>query len=547
MNDNDTYPILGKFAVGCTLAEYTAQRISRYKDNPLIEVLGSVLEIDDIVNLLMGNTDGGKPMSFDPSILKEGVFTRLAELDSLQHFYFPQTHQIELVSLVDRVLRNGYLGRIPNTVSHFSIFANIDDLSKVSNIEQLEKLSLEDLMANQLCDTLIGYSGAGKTATLKRIERHFGSPRFHPKYGIYQIPCILVEAAAGGLAGVLTSIIDAIDKKLPWFNYRKDYLEKSRKPSVIDLLCIVARLCTIHCVGILIIEEIQKLDQKNLNDQALLNQILTLANIARVPILLVGTNKAASQLWKDGALARRSCGIAPWERLALPDNGEEVKNLLEALLKFQYLPERIEYSPELAVHLINLTQGIVGSLIDIYRYGQEVAIKAGADRLTDDHFTTAYVKHLHPMHKVFDALRSGDYSVMATEPDYAPITVGELARTHRNAISQLHQSKKKSTGNSSVTTTVQVATAIHATGVSGEDALEIAKNIMRETPDITPAAAVRKGLSPVAKKQQKVVTYEERPQDYRRDFYLAGIEGTTVAEQLIKSGKLRPILEILEP
>lgn len=540
---SDSFPLLQQLVPNHTIATYEEQKVARYRRNPLIEALGPVKSVTQAVYDLQAHS----PVStFDPAECEDPPSVRLAHLGQLKHYIYPQRAQVEFICTLDLMIRDGYVGRIPNTKDHFQIFTGIDEIEH-AKIENLDRLHYDDLSAEQLCDALFGYSGAGKTATIKAAMRAMGEVIFHPDIHIFQIPVVRIECtSASGIGSLFRSIIEEIDMILPHFKYRKQYIDISRPLTVMGLLGVAARLCTLHCVGILIVEEIQKLDPRNKSEVALLNQILTLCNVARVPVLFTGTNAAAARLWADGAVARRTTGIPPWERLNLVDDAEEFEALVRALLQFQWMPERLEYSPELAELLFYLSQGVLDFVKKLIISAQKIAIRQDARCIQLEHFTEAYERSLSGVHEEIEALRSGLYSRMASHPDYAPITVAEIARTYRAKISETYPSAKTQPKAQEAIATMQIAASLAAAGRDPDEALDLAKEAMASGPKVNVEKAIGAALKKSRKKTATIATYADRPQDYRRDVYLAGVEDTTVTEQLRKSGKIKPLLEIFE-
>lgn len=536
------YPLLKTFFPSCSVATYTPQRVQRYKGNPLIEALGPVKSIEQAVDDLKR----GSPTPADDysEEIEDDLNTRIGHLQQLYHFIFPQRHQVEFVCALDLLIRNGYVGRAPNTKDHFEIFAKINAAER-SKLEHFDSVNFNGMVAIQLCDALIGYSGAGKTQTIKLAQASMPEVIFHPETNVFQIPCLIVEAVTGGPAAVLTEIISEFDRTLPHLHYRRDYIDRSRPMTVVQLLCHVARLCTLHCVGVLIIEEIQKLEIKNRTDQVLLNQILTISNLARVPVLFTGTNMAASRLWSDGALARRSSGLPPWERLSLVDHYDEFEAFLCALLQFQWLPVRLEYSFELAEHVFHLTQGIIDAMKQLYIFAQTIAILDGAPMLTLEHFTRAYSRYLNGFHDVLDALRSGNPSKINAEPHYAPVSLEENERMYRaRAFAKIPEFGMPTRTNNQEAG-IQIAASLLAADHPLDEAIKIAKAAAQEVKPVNVSETVVKALGSKRTRKPSQMTFADRPEDYRREVYLAKIEETSTAYQLQKSGKIKKLLEIL--
>ena len=107
----------------------------------------------------------------------------------------------------------------------------------------------------------------------------------------------------------------ALDKVLHSQYYRRHCRGRT---SVDDLLILMAEKANEHCLGILVIDEIQHLNRAKSGGAAtMLNFFVTLVNTIGVPVVFVGTPKATEILQQDFRQARRSCGMGDhvWDRL----------------------------------------------------------------------------------------------------------------------------------------------------------------------------------------------------------------------------------------
>jgi hypothetical protein len=127
----------------------------------------------------------------------------------------------------------------------------------------------------------------------------------------------------------------------------------------------LALLCSVHGIGLLVIDEIQEVANiKSGRHEAFIGFFLKLTNRLRIPILMIGTYKANSILFNQLRLARRSCGAGIPEWSHLHKKGEwEV--LSKAMWNYQYTRAPVAWSQELSDALYGASQGI-GELSQLF-------------------------------------------------------------------------------------------------------------------------------------------------------------------------------------
>jgi hypothetical protein len=79
------------------------------------------------------------------------------------------------------------------------------------------------------------------------------------------------------------------------------------------------QIARLHCVGVLVIDEIQHLSlAKSGGSEKMLNFLVTLVNKIGIPVVLIGTTRAMSVLQSEFRQARRSSGHQGdllWDRM----------------------------------------------------------------------------------------------------------------------------------------------------------------------------------------------------------------------------------------
>src|SRR5258708_3609120 len=272
----------------------------RYRNNPLIAALPPALDDDALGEYLHALPSFEKEQREWPS------FERLHLVAELSSFMSPLQRHVVLGWALDTMLRQGYVGRTPRTAAHVQVFQKLYEAQQAGKAFS----PVDDLMhvTSQNSSALIGVSGQGKTTTLRRLMRRYPQAIYHPDLDITQITYIHIETPADGasIKGLAHSILRKIDQLIPDGNYYQKYGKGSM--SVETLLNHVARVMHIHCVGLLIVDEVQNLRHGGKNMQKLMAVLVSASNELGVPILFVGTNRAIKVLGLDFSQGRRSVG-----------------------------------------------------------------------------------------------------------------------------------------------------------------------------------------------------------------------------------------------
>jgi hypothetical protein len=318
-----TSNIRAQLSPGCVTAEYTSQRLPHYRGNPLIEALPPVLSEDQLIDVLMLLPEFSVEQRDWPSE------ERLQMLLTLQNFMVPMSRHIELIRAVDSMLRAGYVGRVPQTAAHAARFQAIYENQKAGLSFSQSSAS----RAAQISSLLIGMSGMGKTTTLARWCCHMPQVIYHPELNLYQVTYLHVEMPSDGssVKGLAHAILHQLDRLIPGANYYKTYAGRGR-PGADSLMRAVARLLHIHCVGLLIGDEVQNLANARKGSQVLMTELVSACNELALPILFVGTNKAAKVFSQDFRLSRRASVNGGQEPLLFGDEMAVLGQAVEILL-----------------------------------------------------------------------------------------------------------------------------------------------------------------------------------------------------------------------
>jgi hypothetical protein len=278
----------------------------------------------------------------------------------------------DLFSSVAWIIREGYAGRNP---------ADPDFLRRLTASYhqaldgQIAPLT-ETGCSTAPCIGLFGLSGIGKTTALERTLSFFPQVLMHATYGFAQVVWLKLDCPPdGSLKQLLLSILEQLDQLL-----ESKYVAAAGGATADELILMVGKIARMHHVGALVIDEIQHLViTQPQSRKKLLNFLVNLSNVVRVPVVVVGTLSAKSVLEPSFKFARRfsDSGAFVWDRL----EGDEWDFFVDGLLQFQWTHKFAKRS-DIAAALFEETQGVHALTVRLFQLCQIEAIKSGAELLT---------------------------------------------------------------------------------------------------------------------------------------------------------------------
>lgn len=229
---------------------------------------------------------------------------------------------------------------------------------------------------------LVGISGSGKTTTLRAILESFppviehtldrpGSPK------VLQIVWLLLDAPAGrSMKGLCLAILDAFDDVL-----YTCLAEQLRRDSADVLQRKIRDLTRDYSVGVIAIDESQVLKGKGVNQNDLIDYLVTLTNIVGVPLVFVGTPDTQSVLRAAPRIVRRALHAKHlWN--PLPKEGAWV-TLVKGMLADDRVGMPFERSSEDAAEALHpLVEGVPAYLAKMLVGAERAALRDGRKTFT---------------------------------------------------------------------------------------------------------------------------------------------------------------------
>lgn len=399
-------------------AIYRENTIPTYVGNPLIDALPSILSTEKAMKELAYYPD------YDESMRDLPKHERYHLLEDIVRFFTPLNIHIDLERRFSRVIRVGYIERNPMKTSFWR--GNKKRVSKVNNESYSQYDRCDDFHSTSAYGfNMVGISGIGKSLAVERILRLYPQIIHHIKYQgknftYSQMVWLKLDCPFdGSLKGLCINFFQAVDILLGT-SYHKNYGSRNRTTD--EMLPDMALVAANHSIGVLIIDEIQRLSlSKSGGVEKMLNFFVQVVNTVGVPVVLVGTYKSLSVFEGNFSQMRRGTGQGDlvWDRMK-PD--KEWTNFVESLWYFQYTRQScsLEDHPEIIDVLYEETQGITDLAVKAYMLTQERAIETDGEMVTTSIIRSVIKDKFRMLEPALKALKSKTKNALARFEDAYP-------------------------------------------------------------------------------------------------------------------------------
>lgn len=341
----------------------------------------------------------------------------------LLNFMFPTTQHARLQGRIYGQVMSGYRWRNPTTVNGQQFLHG-----EVSAHEALDLgIREQQPFVAQVPATisfLTGLSGMGKSTLIRAVMRSMGKPVIrHSSYRgapfsesqiLYMMRNVPDQCSA---KAVCKSFGDRADELLGMKLYAKLFADKSmtRTHYVSALRKIVAN----HHVGALVIDEFQNISlAKSGGKNEFLALILNLREELGIPIILVGTYRAAAVLRDEASIARRLVE-GGFHELKRPGSHEDKdwRSLCNVVWWFQWVRNPQLLDDEVIEVLYRCSQGITGIMLNLFVTAQTFAIEEGMETVTPALIEEVYQTRFRPLHPMIQILSRNDEEELAQYDD----------------------------------------------------------------------------------------------------------------------------------
>ena len=396
-------------------AVYKSQALAEFMGNPLIEALPDLMDSEEIISRL----SEFPPYSQEERLM--GARERLQQAERLRHFHQPCIHDLDIAYKVARCIRWGYINRNPREAQHFRELAMSYNAHKIG---EREYRYLTGYHPNTPGFTIVGVSGVAKSSTVEGVLNLYPQVVEHVRYRdepfpLKQLVWMKIDCTCDGtLKGLCRDFFVEMDRLLD-----TDYVQVSsnNRYTLDTLLLMMVQAARTHCLGLLVIDEIQHLSvSRSGGAEKMLNFFVTLVNKIGLPVVLIGTPKALPILQGDFRQARRGSGQGDilWEMMP---EGESWRVFLKAMWTYQYTRDAVDLADDLMDAFYYETRGLAFLAVVLYKLVQEDAIIMGRETFGVPDVHRVAEESLGLTKPMRDALRTGKELDLQKFTDIHPV------------------------------------------------------------------------------------------------------------------------------
>ena len=428
-------------------AIYKDPGIERYRGNPFIEALTPIMSVQQIKKRLTGET------KYNPQDMFSNARERAHEVAALlDDFFQPIANHLQLEEKISIMIRGGYVGR---NLADGSLNTHMQNGYERIMSGELDNFRFAQTNSTAKSLSLIGCSGSGKSTTINRILATYPQVIYHEQHNFIQLSYLKIECPHdGSLKSLCLNFFRELDRVLHT-NYEDKYAKKRHSTEI--LLALMSQAATQKAIGILVIDEIQRLSQRRSGGkEKMLEFFVALVNVIGVPVVMVGTPKARPIFELELQSGRRSAGFGSlfWqpmraEKLSKDRKTGELRKtewiaFSDKLWRYQWLLKRDEtLSEDIRECWYDLSQGVLDIVVKLFVLAQLRAIATGVERITVILLKQVYQDELKPVHPMLAALRSGDVELIAKYSDLQLVDIDKKVLDLRQKIDELKAKQDK--------------------------------------------------------------------------------------------------------
>jgi hypothetical protein len=335
-------------------ADYVPAMMPEHRGNPLIEALPTISSGWDLISAFQ------QLPVHDGSERRLSASYRTSAVARLRNFIVALDLHVEVISKILFMITAGYGDRNPLD----PLFRRqVITLYRTPKGEKPVPLGPSNCPTAPSC-ALIGRSGLGKTVTVERSLAFLPQVLLHREHGFAQIVHLKLECPPNGSAKqLMLGFVSKVDDLLG-----TDYAHAYNKLGADLLVLQVAKLATWHHVGLIVLDEAQRLLSAKRDVDYALAFLVYMTNTVRVPILMVGTTSSLPVMSGSFHQARRTGdhGTIHWERMEYGGTGSQWDILVREMIKFNWTRHDVVFSDDLSKALHDETLGIHALLIRLF-------------------------------------------------------------------------------------------------------------------------------------------------------------------------------------
>lgn len=295
---------------------------------------------------------------------KTSIAEELSEISALRQIRFPLPFHEELENACYMALINSYRSRHVYEDEE----VNIETVQKNRKEETHQLVVGDSGAATNAGFALLGYSGCGKSSALKILFSNYPQVIQHEgpdKSRFTQIVYLVVNCMPNSnFKALYESIGRAIDRALGNVNPVYEY-EIRKAAGLAGKLSLVCRYIEQFAIGIIVFDEIQLIDFTH-NKENSFEGLMTMANMTKVAVAVVGTEDAYDQMFTKMRTARRVGAVIQGNSYC--SNIKFFTFLVKHLFRYRWTAKEYKITPEIIKALYQYSGGIIDQLIGIYMH-----------------------------------------------------------------------------------------------------------------------------------------------------------------------------------
>ncbi|WP_206915846.1 ATP-binding protein [Alicyclobacillus suci] len=482
---------------GCeaVVAEYRDQDVVDYRYSPFIEALPPIMSQEEVIDHLAVYPP------FDPKERQLETHIRFHLVQRLFQYFQPLSVHLDLESRISRLIRQGYVYRNPIQPGFLEQINGGQEWMRNRTVELSRNQAFR---STQSALTIIGPSGLGKSTAINRILSLYPQVIVHSEYkgtpfSAYQIIWLKLDCPHdGSIKGLTIDFFRNVDLLLGTRYYRQ--YGSARYP-ISALQPAMSQISRTYGLGLLVIDEIQHLSTaKSQGAEKMLNYFVTLVNTIGIPVVLIGTNKAAGVLQSQFRQARRGSGQGDLviERMKQDANWDL---LIEGMWDYQWVRNPVPLTAELSAELYDLSQGILDIAVKIFVMAQIRAMSSWKETLSASLFRQVANENLKLVQPMLQSLRSGDMRELAKYEDIQPIDIGSFIERESSSIKvsekikELQVAKKKQVERQAMNVEEESIIKLVELEVPPATAKRLVKKVMEGKGTVTVPSVVKTALA----------------------------------------------------
>lgn len=425
-------------------AQYHETGIPEYDENPLISALGALVSNDEIIERIHNFPD------YDESQREIPDHKRFHLIQMLFYINLVTSRFLHLWNTISILIRRGYIPRNPNDIKYWR---QVDSQAPQMRQRFAQKMA-HFIRSSVLMTSIVGLSGAGKSTAIQTLLSQFPQVIRHrefknERFSFTQLVYLYVETPPNGsLKQMCLEILRSIDDALGTNYY--DLFGRNGKSSTDHLLSSIARVASLHTIGLIVIDEVQNLNAASSGGrEAMMNFFVKLSNVLNLPTVLIGTPAIRESLGKEFRMGRRFAGQGDiiFDNFK---NNREWRAFVSGFWRFQYTRKKSVLTDEIIKAFHHHSAGIIDIFVKLFVLSQVRAITSGVEEITPEIIKSVSHDYLKSLEPALDALRSNDVKKMNHFRDISTINVqahiqDQIMAAHKEAMAKYHQKMAEKT------------------------------------------------------------------------------------------------------